>query len=469
MVKKNCTLSDEQLKKMKREVRDSLANDRNIILNLYPFTGNISMRFDLIPVRDKRCRTACTDGKNIYMDIDFYSKLKTSERTFVLAHEIWHAVMLHLSRKQSRQAQLFNIAADMEVNYLLATSDSHHQLTAPDGLCFPPPRMAGKSAEVIYEWLLRKAKKNKLTAADISLGSEDMKGDSNNNYRNEQICKDKATVDKSREGKNGSKTGKLEGQFDKHTYQGEEDTESQEPVTDQWGEVGIDEDFKPSVPEDFAEKMREASISAAQTVERTQGTLPASITSILEKLRKPEIKWQELLAQFVTSIYSGKRQWIPPNRRHVYNDTYFQSRRNEAINIAVAIDTSGSCISELPKFFGELNGLVKSFGSYTLHLLECDAAVNKYEYYDDGNPLELEEADKIEWSGGGGTSFVPVFDYIEKEGIQIDALVYLTDSFGTAPKDPPNYPVLWLLTHDGDENFCEWGRKVKFKENNYDY
>ena len=72
MVKKNCTLTDEQLKKMKREVRDSLANDRNIILNLYPFTGNISMRFDLIPVRDKRCRTACTDGKNIYMDIDFY-------------------------------------------------------------------------------------------------------------------------------------------------------------------------------------------------------------------------------------------------------------------------------------------------------------------------------------------------------------------------------------------------------------
>lgn len=460
-------LTAEQLAKMKADVRDSLANDRNIILNLYPFTGNISMRFDLIPVRDKRCRTACTDGKNIYMDIDFYSKLKSSERTFVLAHEIWHAVMLHLSRKQSRQAELFNIAADMEVNYMLTTNDTHKQLSAPKGLCFPPPRMAGKSAEVIYEWLLRKAKNKQLTAADISPDSEDMQGNGES-YTNDCTAKDMTKADKSRDGQNGSKTGKLEGQFDKHTYQGEESEEGNDPVKDQWGEVGYDDDFKPSVPSDFAEKMREASISAAQTVERMQGTLPAGVKSVLEKLRKPEIKWQELLAQFVTSIYNGKRQWIPPNRRHVYNDTYFQSRRNEAINIAVAIDTSGSCIGELPKFFGELNGLVKSFGSYQLHLLQCDAAVDKYEYFDDGNPLELETMDKIEWAGGGGTSFVPVFDYVRDNGIQVDALVYLTDSFGDAPKEAPNYPVLWLLTADGNENFCKWGRKVKFKESSFD-
>lgn len=460
-------LAPEQLKKMKADVRDSLANDRNVILNIYPFTGNISMRFDLIPVRDKRCRTACTDGKNIYIDISFYSKLKRTERTFVLAHEIWHAVMLHLSRKQSRQAELFNIAADMEVNYMLSTNDTHGQLTAPHGLCFPPPRMAGKSAEVIYEWLLRKAKNGKLAAADISSDSEDMQGNGES-YANDCKAKDMSKADKSRNGKNGSKTGKLEGQFDKHTYQDDATEEQGEPIADQWGEVGYDDDFKPSISSDFAEKMREATISAAQTIERMQGTLPAGVNSILNKLRKPEIKWQELLSQFVTSIYTGRRQWIPPNRRHVYNDTYFQSRRNEAINIAVAIDTSGSCINDLPKFFSELNSLVRSFGSYQLHLLQCDAAVSKYEYFDDGNPLELESTDKIEWAGGGGTSFVPVFDYIHDNSIQVDALVYLTDSYGTAPEEAPDYPVLWLLTVDGNEDFCKWGRKVKFKESNFD-
>ena len=49
----------------------------------------------------------------------------------------------------------------MEVNNLLANSQSvtHAQLTPPDKLLFPPAKLVGKSAEVIYEYLLKKSKK----------------------------------------------------------------------------------------------------------------------------------------------------------------------------------------------------------------------------------------------------------------------------------------------------------------------
>jgi predicted metal-dependent peptidase len=53
--------------------------------------------------------------------------------------------------------------------------------------------------------------------------------------------------------------------------------------------------------------------------------------------------------------------------------------------------------------------------------------------------------------GRGGTSFVPVFEKIKEMNIKPDALVYLTDGYGTFPSDP-GYHVLWgsiALTPEG--------------------
>ena len=95
--------------------------------------------------------------------------------------------------------------------------------------------------------------------------------------------------------------------------------------------------------------------------------------------------------------------------------------------------------------------------------------MDKYEKYDDQeNPLDLESASTIEYSGGGGTSFDPPFEYIEKENIQIDAAVYMTDGYGPCTVDQPDYPVLWLITPGGTTDFCEWGKKVMFKPPSWD-
>ena len=112
-------LSPEKLKELKEQVYKSLTYDRHALLVKFPFAGNITMRMNLIPCRDKRVLTACTDGKSIWFNISFYNKLKPNERVFVLAHEVWHCVMMHLVRQHNRDSELFNIATDMEVNYLL--------------------------------------------------------------------------------------------------------------------------------------------------------------------------------------------------------------------------------------------------------------------------------------------------------------------------------------------------------------
>ena len=427
-------LSDKELAKIKYEISESLAISRHSLICYMPFTGNISTRFDLIPVRDFRCRTACTDGKNIYFDCDFYLKLSAAERTFVLAHEIWHNIMLHFTRKQTRNHDLFNIATDMEVNNILYENANAVCFTLPENVFLPPENLKGKSAEEIYDWLLKQHKKQENKTKDNTNGT--------------------------------AANGNISGQFDGHIYDNDSEDENNNIVTDQWGEVGIDPDFKPHISKDAAEKIRESIIATAQQIQRQQGTLPAGFELYLDKLKKPEINWRDELCNFVTQCYGGDRCWLPPNRRYVYNDTYFQSRRSQSLNVAVCIDTSGSCVGDLPKFFAELKSLVETFGNYTIHLLQCDAAVDKYDLYDDCNPLDLDN-DEITWSGGGGTSFTPCFDYIKDNGIEVDCIIYITDGWGDAPKDAPNVPVLWILTTDGRTDFCDWGKKIKFKESNF--
>jgi predicted metal-dependent peptidase len=50
-----------------------------------------------------------------------------------------------------------------------------------------------------------------------------------------------------------------------------------------------------------------------------------------------------------------------------------------------------------------------------------------------------------EISGGGGTDFRPVFDWLEQERISPDLLVYFTDAEGRFPQCEPPYPVIWLV------------------------
>ena len=393
-------LTEEETKTLKKKASEILSVCRRDVLTKYPFIGSIALRMEMVPVRDIRVRTACTDGNAIYFDIAFLSSLTREEQTFVLAHEVWHAVMMHLVRRQNRIPELFNIATDKEVNYMLQKDG----FTAPKELLFPTKEEEGKCAEEIYAMLLKKMKNKQQQQNNVG----DESGESNqSNSHSQQNKQNKNGNSSNRNGqpsqngsqsdKDGNKTGEFKGQFDKHIYDGMEDgqpnqsgngqngdgdgdgdsnSNSYSELTDKYGKVGFDSDFQPKVSKDFADKMRETIVSEAQRVEKMKGNLPAHIKELVKKCMTPQLKWQEILAQFITKTYnSGVRSWLPPNRRHVYNGLYIQSRQAAKIKACVVIDTSGSTYSDRQTFLTELNGLVKSFGQYELTIMCADAEV----------------------------------------------------------------------------------------------
>lgn len=462
---------NDELRKVKKEISEQMGVRivRDRLIQYHPFTAGILLRLNLIPVYDKRLDTACTDGKSIYFDIDFWKSLSADEQMFVMAHEVWHCVMLHFLRRQGRDPELFNVATDMEINNLLCDDGFKVLSQAP----LPPNEWKGQSAEWIYDKLLEESKKQQ-----NKNGQGNNKGQGGNNASGNGGGSSQ---------KNDPSYGntKVNGKsFDKHIY---EDVEQKGPSDDQGnddqgksggkkgksgngelGEKGFDPDYNPTPASNgqngIAEEIRSAIIEEAQKIERTAGSLPAYLTNILGKFLKPGMPWKSILAQFVTQCYSSSRRWFPVNRRYVWQNTYMQSRRDDRLNIVVAVDTSGSCSEDLNKFYSEITGLVKSFGKYRVTVIECDSQVAfAEEYNDDTNPFP--KFDDIKWHGGGGTQFAPVFDYVADNQIAPDAMVFFTDGYdyGEKLKDP-GYPVLWILTKDGNKDFCDFGRKTYFKK-----
>lgn len=423
-VKAKSYTADGELAQQKSKVEELLAQDRQKLLMKMPFVGALLMRLDLVPVRDGRLDTAATDGDRIYVDIDFYMKLKFEERLFVLAHEAWHCALIHFMRRQNRDKERFNIAADLEIHFILTDEGLKPPFVLPHN-----PNWKGLSAEEIYERL------PKVTGKPVKGG---------------------LLVD-------GKESANIKGQapgqgFDKHLEKNDDGGEiGEQPESGK----GRDPDYSPEVKPGAEERCRERLTAAVQQYERTRGTLPAGIAGLVQAVLKPEIHWKELLAQFVTSCYGGSRRWLPPARRHVWKGLYLQSQRTERLRAVVAVDTSGSTSGYLPRFFSELTALLNSFGSYELTVIQCDAGVGKVERFDDCAPLDPNR----EWAvtGGGGTDFRPVFRYID-EHYELDPslLIFFTDGYGACPERPPQYPVMWLLTHDG---MCgvEWGQRVRFK------
>jgi len=201
-------------------------------------------------------------------------------------------------------------------------------------------------------------------------------------------------------------------------------------------------------PDTMKEVLKQAIQKAVNETQKSsqRGELPAGLEEYIEELLKPPvIPWQVLLKRFVaTTIKAGhKMSWKRPSRR--FGEEQKGRIPSRKLALTVAIDTSGSIgEDEFQKFIVEIQGIQRSYKS-DVTVLECDADVQK-EY-------KLKSWSKVDtkFKGRGGTSFVPIFEYIKKERIKTDVLIYFTDMYGDFPRFPPRYPTLWVSTTDIDK------------------
>jgi predicted metal-dependent peptidase len=184
---------------------------------------------------------------------------------------------------------------------------------------------------------------------------------------------------------------------------------------------------------------------ALQQAQR-QGMAPcAEVLAVVREVLHPRVPWRRLLESHVRKVHGGASTWLPPNRRAIHRGLYLPGRRESALRAVVAIDTSGSTHCFLPTFLSELSSLLRTFARTEVTVLCCDTELAPPQILDPFQPLT---AETLELRGGGGTDLRPPFAWAA-ERMPPDVLVYLTDGEGPAPKRPPPFPVLWVLTPSG--------------------
>jgi len=109
----------------------------------------------------------------------------------------------------------------------------------------------------------------------------------------------------------------------------------------------------------------------------------------------------------------------------------------------LAIDTSGSIDGPtLSKMGSEVMEIIVQNDPERTYIIWVDASIRSVQVVEGVNVPTLEP------KGGGGTSFVPPFNYVEGEGIEPTTLIYLTDGFCNRFAPQPNYPVIWVVWQD---------------------
>ena len=187
-------------------------------------------------------------------------------------------------------------------------------------------------------------------------------------------------------------------------------------------------------------KVAVAQAALAEKIKR-KGNLPSWLSKMVEDICEAKIPWQDVLRRFFSARTPADYTWARPNRRFVAAGIYMPGTIKQGIGEGVVyVDTSGSCWSDRPQFWGEMRAIIEDLMPERVHVVQCDAGVGDFHTYEMGEPINLEAI------GGGGSDFRPAFAAVEEAAIRPQWAVVLSDMEIDFPSDAPHYPVLMVST-----------------------
>jgi predicted metal-dependent peptidase len=372
------------------------------LLLRHPFFGNMATRLKIIDATDW-CKTAATDGRNLYYSREFFEKLTTKQVEFVVAHEILHNIFDHLGRKESRDARIFNIAADYCVNGQLIRDRIGEMPAEPK--IYHDPKHYGKSAEQIYDEIYNDMDEEELAAL-----------------------------------------GQL---LDDHIDWGDKDSNGTRPS------------YSKDELKQIRDEIREATMQAANAA--GAGNTPANIARMIKELTEPKMNWRELLRQQIQSTIKNDYSFMRPNRKGWHTGAILPGMKlDETIDVCIAIDMSGSIGDEQAKdFIAEIKGIMEEYKDYTIKLWCFDTQVYNeadFDAYSGDDILDYEVM------GGGGTDFMANWTYMKDNDITPKKFIMFTDGYPWDSWGDEHYCDTLFIIHGNDTIVPPFGNHAYYEQ-----
>jgi len=383
-----------------------------------------SLLLDLCTVKfDKSVPTLGTDGKTIWINEDFFNALSLREAVFAVCHEVGHVMFIHMARAREYEQTglggmpfsypLWNVAGDYVINAMLVEA---------------------RIGSINPNWLLKPEYSGKMRVEEVYLDLLKKHQDGQKKGKQQQAGGGSGSSGQAQDGIGEPDTGKQK-RFDEHRkHEGTAMTSHEK-------------------------KRVEQSIAAAASTAKAMGNLPGSIERLVTEVLDAKVSWAEMLRHYVTTEATrDTTTWSRPHRRRLVSQKIYMPAATGfgAGHVVYAIDTSGSMDQKsFNAANAELDEILRTCAPSRVTLLGCDTEVEE--------PVELEPGESIadnppKLKGGGGTSFVPVFDWIKENCDENPAvLIYFTDMYGRFPDECPPYPVIWVTTSSITH---KWGHHV---------
>jgi predicted metal-dependent peptidase len=401
--------------------KDKLIRARVQIQNSNPFFAFMSLYLKFFE-DEKLSARKTKDGKETFLagvDIEgnfYYNKksieeLPDNELQGLVIHEILHLAFLHLSRRGTRDFELFNIAADIVCNNIIVNNNyalpkngiipynNTVELKDEKGKCFCKiTDINKKTVEQVYDELMKHVK-----------------------VINVQMTKAK-------NGKGNTGFG-----FDLHIEGA--------------GGKDLTKKEKEKLEKEWLTRVADATNSA-----KMRGNMPAGMELLLGQLHTQKVDWKHMLKQYIQSQIPYDYTYSRPNKKSICSGFYIPDCLKEKIDVLVTIDTSGSIgQKELTDFLSEIVGMAKGFkDKINMVLLTHDTEVQNDEKIENGNIAKIM---KIKIKGGGGTSHGPIFDYIKKKYKKTKLAICFTDGYSDFDEikwaNYSNFKKLFVISSGG--------------------
>ncbi len=377
-------------------MKDRVDQARARLMMEAPYFGEIASGLRL--AADEDLPTFRAEGEALRYNPSWLAECSVAQIETVLAAAAMHRVLEHEERGMRRHGRLWQLATDYAVNAMLRANG----FELPELMRYDP-RYAGMYAEEIYAELRQ----------SMTLEEHEEEGE--------------APPPPEREDERGREDRR-------HPQKGRGKSPSPEV----------------SKIQEATEELERARLEQIFEKMRRREELPEGLEWLVPHYFARRIDWREELRRYLGGHYKSAYRFSPPSLKHLYRGYALPSLHSEALEIVVAVDSSGSVDEELlGEFLAEVESIMEQFDDYRIELLVADMKVQSHRSYGPGELLER----KIE--GGGATDFRPVFEWIERELDRPAVLLYFTDAAGTFPPEAPSYEVIWVLSREAKVPFGE--------------
>lgn len=392
-----------------------------------------------------------TDGEILYYQPRFLIEKYEYDSIFVnrsLLHMLFHCMFHHITRREERNLEDWNLACDIAVEYIIDGIDE---------ACIK--KLIPDRKEEYYRQLEKERKV--ITADNIYQSLIKWEEEKKLSYSQKEELKQLFLVD----------DHFFWEQKKKEERPQNEQREKQKELEQKWKEI--------------SDKIQ----TGLETFFKQIGTKNGILLKTLKIENRQHTNYQEFLQKFAVvreelkidmdsfdyGFYNYGIQ-LYGNLPLIEELEYCETKKIE--DFVIALDTSGSCSGALiRRFLEETIQILKETEQFMkqvrIHIIQCDKEIKEDIVIHSLEQLKQYEQE-FTVKGFGGTDFRPVFSYVQqlmKEGaLQPKGLLYFTDGYGIYPEKKPPFKTAFLFIQEDytDEKVPPWAIKVILDRNKFD-